>query len=302
MFGQTVKKVAILMGGISSERAISFSSGKGVVQALNKLGYQTLAVDVTDDLIGWVKELSAFQPDVVFNALHGRFGEDGSVQGVLNGLKIPYTHSGVMASAIGMDKEMTRQIARQNGVPVAVGGLKTKEVFQKMALPLVVKPNNEGSSCGVRIILSERARQAALKDWPANQKQLVEKYIDGRELSVAVLDGQVLGSVELKVKKGWYDYQNKYSEGAVEHLIPAPVTPKQRRQLHAYAEKMHHVLGCRGISRSDFRLSSTGHIYFLEINTNPGMTPTSLVPDMARLKQIDYENLVQRLIQEARCD
>lgn len=302
MSGQTIKKVAVLMGGISSEREISFSSGKGVVSALQNLGYQTRSVDVTDDLQRWVKELTDFQPDVVFNALHGKFGEDGSVQGVLNGLKMPYTHSGVMASAVGMDKEMTRQLASKAGILVAPGGLKTQKEFKKMALPLVVKPNNEGSSCGVLIIQTEQDRQDALKSWPQNQKQLVEKYIIGRELSVAVLDGKVLSSVELRVKKGWYDYQNKYAEGAVEHLIPAPVTKVQQQKMYAYAEKIHQILGCRGVSRSDFRLSPSGRVYFLEINTNPGMTPTSLVPDMARVKHISYEDLVNHLIQEAQCD
>jgi D-alanine-D-alanine ligase len=302
MFGQKIKKVAVLMGGISSEREISFLSGNGVMQALKKLGYQTQAIDVTDDLAKWIKSLIDFKPDVVFNALHGRFGEDGGVQGILNALKIPYTHSGVMASSMGMDKQMTRLIATQIGIPVAKGGLKTKSEFEKMKLPLVVKPNAEGSSCGVQIVQTEKDKKQALQNWPENQKQLVEKYIEGRELSVAVLDGKALGSVELCVKKGWYDYQNKYAEGAVEHLIPAPVSIEQRKKLHQYAEKIHQFLNCRGVSRSDFRLSPTGRIYFLEINTNPGMTPTSLVPDMARLKNLTYEDIVNQLVQGAKCD
>ena len=302
MSGQTVKKVAVLMGGISSEREISLSSGQGVIGALQKLGHQVKAIDVGDNLAQWVKELTDFAPDVVFNALHGKFGEDGSVQGVLNALKIPYTHSGVMASSIGMDKEMTRKLAMQEGILVAEGGLKTSKEFEKMTLPLVVKPNSEGSSCGVKIILTEEDRKKALSEWPNNQKLLVEKYIAGRELSVAVLDGKVLGSVELRVKKGWYDYQNKYAAGAVDHLIPAPVTKEQENVLYTNAEKIHKLLGCRGVTRSDFRLSESGQVYFLEINTNPGMTPTSLVPDMAKLRHLTYEDLVGLLIQEAQCD
>lgn len=302
MSGQTVKKVAVLMGGISSEREISLASGQGVMNAVQKLGYQAKSIDVSDNLYQWIKKLTDFEADVVFNALHGRFGEDGSVQGILNALKIPYTHSGVEASAIGMDKEMTRKLAAQAGVLVAKGGLKTAEEFKKMALPLVVKPNNEGSSCGVQIILTDADKKKALTDWPKGQTLLVEKYIAGRELSVAVLDGKALGSIELSPKKGWYDYQNKYAVGAVEHLIPAPVTKSQRQKMYAYAEKMHKILGCRGVTRSDFRLSPSGQVYFLEINTNPGMTPTSLVPDMARSKHLSYEDLVDRLIQEARCD
>ena len=302
MSGQKIKKVAVLMGGISSEREISLSSGQGVMGALQKLGYQVKAIDVVDNLSQWVKKLVDFEPDVVFNALHGKFGEDGSVQGILNALKIPYTHSGVEASSIGMDKEMTRKLDTQAGVLIAKGGLKTSKEFEKMGLPLVVKPNNEGSSCGVKIILTESDRKKVLTDWPENQKLLEEKYIAGRELSVAVLDGKALGSIELKPKKGWYDYQNKYATGAVDHLIPAPVSKIQKRKLYAYAEKMHHILGCRGVTRSDFRLSETGHVYFLEINTNPGMTPTSLVPDIAKSKHLSYEKLVDCLIQEAQCD
>lgn len=302
MSGQTVKKVAVLMGGISSEREISLASGQGVMNAVQKLGYQAEAIDVVDNLSQWIKKLTDFEPDVVFNALHGKFGEDGSVQGILNALKIPYTHSGVMASSIGMDKEMTRKLAAQAGVLVAKGGLKSLKEFEKMALPVVVKPNNDGSSCGVRIVISEKDKKEVVSEWPKDQKLLVEKYIAGRELSVAVLDGKALGSVELRVKEGWYDYQNKYAAGAVDHLIPAPVTKVQKQKMYAYAEKMHKILGCRGVTRSDFRLSPSGQVYFLEINTNPGMTPTSLVPDMARLKHLSYEDIVDRLIQEARCD
>ena len=302
MSGQTVKKVAVLMGGISSEREISLLSGQGVMAAVQKLGYQVKAIDVTDNLSQWMKKLMDFEPDVIFNALHGKFGEDGSVQGILNALKIPYTHSGVLASAVSMDKELTRLLADQAGILIAPGGLKTAKEFEKMALPLVVKPNNEGSSCGVRLVLTQKEKQDVLHDWPLNQKLLVEKYIAGRELAVAVLDGKALGSVELKPKKGWYDYQNKYTEGAVDHFIPAPVTGSQKQKLHAYAEKIHKILGCRGVTRSDFRLSSSGHIYFLEINTNPGMTPTSLVPDIAKLKHLSYADLVDCLIREARCD
>ena len=154
----------------------------------------------------------------------------------------------------------------------------------------------------MKIILTESDRKKALTDWPKNQKLLVEKYIAGRELSVAVLNGKALGNIELKPKKGWYDYQNKYATGAVDHLIPAPVNKIQKQKLYTYAEKMHNLLGCRGVTRSDFRLSESGQVYFLEINTNPGMTPTSLVPDMAKLKHLSYEKLVDCLIQEAQCD
>ena len=299
MSGQKKMKVAVLMGGISSEHEISLSSGKGVEQALKRMGYTTKAIVVGADLAKLVTDLKHFNPDVVFNALHGRFGEDGCIQGILNWLKIPYTHSGVLASSVGMDKEMTRKIAEQVKVPVAKGGLKTQVEFQKMSLPLVVKPNDEGSSIGVTLVLKESDRQKV--KWPKNKKLLVEEYIPGRELSVAVLEGKVLGTLELVPHKGWYDFQNKYQAGAVEHLIPAPVGPAIEKKLCQYAEKMHIVLNARGVRRCDFRLDKN-RIVFLEINTNPGMTPTSLVPDMARLKDLTYEQLIEKLIRGARCD
>lgn len=174
MRGQKVKKVAVLMGGMSSEKEISLLTGQGVLMALNKLGYETKAIEVGADLSLWLKKLQAFAPDVVFNALHGKYGEDGCVQGILNWLKIPYTHSGVLASSMGMDKERTRQIAKEIGLTVAPGGLKTKKEFQKMKLPLVVKPNDEGSSCGVQIIKTEKERKEVLAQWAEDKIQLVE--------------------------------------------------------------------------------------------------------------------------------
>lgn len=302
MRGRKIKKVAVLMGGMSSEKEISLMTGKGVVSALKKLGYETKAIQVGADLGGWLKKLKLFKPDVVFNALHGKYGEDGCVQGILNWLKIPYTHSGVLASSLGMDKERTRQIAKEMGLTIAPGGLKTKAEFKKMALPLVVKPNDEGSSCGVQMIKTETERKKLLKFWPEDKIQLVEKYIAGRELSVAVLDGKALTSVELCVKKGWYDYQNKYKKGAVIHEIPAKIPPRTQNLILRQAEKIHQALGCRGVTRSDFRLSKTGKPYFLEINTNPGMTAVSLVPDMAKAKGMTYEQVVEKLIQGAQCD
>lgn len=302
MYRQKMKRVAVLVEGMSSEREISLLTGQGVMKALNKLGYDAKDIVVSSDLSLWLKQLQKFSPDVVFNALHGKYGEDGCIQGILNWLKIPYTHSGVLASALGMDKECTRQIAQTLGIKVAPGGLKTPEEFQKMALPLVVKPNDEGSSCGVYLVKTEADRAKVLRRWPKEKKLLVEEYIDGRELSVAVLDGTALTSVELHVKKGWYDYKNKYQEGAVVHEIPAPLSKATQDLILRQSEKIHQALGCRGVSRSDFRLSPTGQLYFLEINTNPGMTPLSLVPDMARAKGISYEQVVEKLIQEARCD
>ncbi len=302
MRGKQIKKIAVLMGGLSSERKISLLTGREVVSSLKKLGYVVQSVLVSSDLLGWVQQLQSFKPDVVFNALHGKYGEDGCVQGILNFLHIPYTHSGVLASALGMDKEQTRQIAKKLGLLVAGGGLKTLSQFQQMTLPVVVKPNNEGSSCGVQIILTETDRKRMAGEWPVSQKLLVERYIAGRELSVAVLNGRALSTVELCVKNGWYDYKNKYQKGAVIHKVPAPVSVRVQHLMKRQAEIMHQALGCRGVTRCDFRLSPTGRLYFLEINTNPGMTPTSLVPDMARFRNMSYDEVVEQLIRGAQCD
>ena len=303
-----IKRVAVVMGGLSGEREVSFSSGKGVVTALKNLGYTVKGIDLTADIITFVHELKAFNPDVVFNALHGVFGEDGCFQGLMNLMKIPYTHSGVIASSLGMDKEKTRQIAKQIGIPVAEGGLKTKQDLIKCppALPYVAKPNADGSSLGVYIIKTKKEHEALLKKWGKDEYKLVETYIPGREISAAVLNGKYIGSIELVPKTGWYDYKNKYTAGKTDHLIPAPIPPEQTKLLAMYSEKIHKALGCRGITRSDFRYDDTDKrhpkLVFLEINTNPGMTPFSLVPDIAKYKKITYDKLVEEITKEAQCD
>ena len=303
-----MKKVAVVMGGLSSEREISLSSGNGVAQALKGLEYDVKTIDLTEDITAFIKELLTFKPDAVFNALHGRYGEDGCVQGLLNLLKIPYTHSGVMASSIGMDKQQTRIIAEQIGIPVAKGGLKTTEQLKQNppTLPYVAKPNSDGSSLGVYIIQTQKDHEDFIKKSPKNKIHLVEQYIPGRELSVAILNDRVLGSVELVPKSGFYDYKNKYTSGSTEHLIPAPIPKTQLDLIGKYALAIHKALGCRGVSRSDFRYDDTDKnhpkIVFLEINTNPGMTPFSLVPDIAKNKKIPYDTLVDQLVKEAKCD
>ena len=223
-------------------------------------------------------------------------------------MKIPYTNSGVMASAIGMDKEQTRQVAAQVGIPVAKGGLKTKEDMQKKRpnLPYVAKPNADGSSLGVVIVQTEQEHEQLLNNWPKGEVKLVEEYIPGRELSFAVLNGHCLGSVELVPESGFYDFQNKYTAGKTKHIVPAPLPKDQAALAAEYAEKIHHALGCRGVTRSDFRYDDTDpsnpRLVFLEINTSPGMTPFSLVPDIAKHKKITYDMLVEQLVKEARCD
>ena len=250
-----IKKIAVVMGGLSSEREISLDSGKGVLKALKNRGYRTKAIDLTHDISLFIRQLKLFKPDVVFNALHGQFGEDGCIQGLLNLMQISYTHSGVMASSIGMDKAQTRHIAKDLGIPVANGGLKTKEdLIKKMPhLPYVAKPNNDGSSIGVMMIKSKQDHLKLLKNWGNLPYRLIEEYIPGRELSAAVFNGKYLGSVELVPHAGFYDYKHKYSPGKTDHLIPAPLPPQQQRLLAKYAETMHAALGCRGVTRCDFR-------------------------------------------------
>ena len=285
-----MKKVMVLMGGMSSERDISLMSGQGVIQALNRVGYDVIPYDLTGDIEAWTERLTCERPDVVFNALHGKYGEDGCVQGVLNLMHIPYTHSGILASAIGMDKAATRRVAESLGVPVPQGGLMTRATFtagMEPIRPYVIKPNDEGSSAGVFIIRTDADRTAALAAWPADKMRLVEAYVPGRELSAAVLDGQGVGVVEIIPKTGYYNYANKYTAGAADHIIPAAIPPALYQETLKAAEIIHRGLGCRGVSRSDFRLddqTDPAHprLVFLEINTNPGMTELSLVPELAR--------------------
>lgn len=301
-----MKKVLVVMGGFSDEREISLLSGHQVVDALKQSGYEVIPYDLKD-VSDFVATLNRVRPEVVFNALHGKYGEDGCIQGLLNLMKIPYTHSGVLASAIGMDKNKTRLLAQSAGVDIAKGGLMSKEVFlaQEPPRPYVVKPNDNGSSVGVFIVQNDSDKKAALNAWPDGENRLVEEYIAGRELSVAVWDDKGIGAVEIVPKTGYYDFQNKYSDGGAEHVIPAPIPPDIYETAMKQAALVHHLLGCRGVSRSDFRFDEAhqNRLVFLEINTNPGMTALSLVPDIMRVCQgSSYERVVSRLVEEAVCD
>ena len=305
-----MKKVLVVRGGISSERDISLNGGQVVADALKKAGYTVVTHDLTEDTDALIRVLQREKPDVVFNALHGRGGEDGWLPGLLNLMRIPYTHSGVLASSIGMNKNMARQLAQSVGIRIPKGALMTREAFlaAEPERPYVIKPNSNGSSVGVFIVGSDADKEQALASWPETEEKMVERYVPGRELSVAVLDGKALGIVEIVPKEGYYDFQNKYTAGAAEHLIPAPVTPDVARQACDWAEKIHNLLKCRGVSRTDFRLNDVAdpkspRLFFLEINTHPGMTNLSLVPDIARISAgIGYEELVSRLVEEAVCD
>lgn len=300
-----MKKVIVVMGGLSSEREISILSGTSVVEALTKAGYEAIPYRLNEDLADFIVFLKAERPDVVFNALHGKYGEDGCVQGVLNMMGIPYTHSGVTASAVGMDKNMTLQVVRDE-TDAPKGRLMSRDEFLagEPEKPYVIKPNREGSSVGVFIVHDDAEKEAVLKEWADGKKMMVEEYIPGRELSATVLDGKGVGVVEIVPKTGYYDFQNKYTEGGASHLIPAPVPPAIYKEALRQAEAVHRILGCRGVSRCDFRYDDKkGRLCLLEINTNPGMTGLSLVPEtVLKCLGMSYERLVAHLAEEAECD
>ncbi len=303
-----MKRVAVLMGGISSEREISLQSGQGVLQALSEAGYSPFPIDLTRDVAEFVRILTREKPDVVFNALHGKFGEDGCVQGILNLLQIPYTHSGVAASAVAMNKRLAKKVAADIGLTVAAEKMVVKnDVLNGLTLPMpyVVKPNDEGSSVGVFIIKNSEDEQKMLSSWPFQKPVMMEEYIDGIEISVAVSDERALGVVEIVPRSGFYDFTNKYAQGGAEHIIPARLPQKIYDLAMQQAFLLHKELGCRGVSRSDFRYSHATPeegLVFLEINTNPGMTPISLVPELARYQGVSYQELVVWLVERAVCD
>ncbi len=299
--------VAVLMGGWSSEREVSLVTGKGVCDALQTLGYRVTPIDMGRDV---ATVLAGARPDVVFNALHGTPGEDGSVQGMLDLMGIPYTHSGLATSVIAIDKVLTKQALVPFGIPMPGGmTVKSKALFEGDPLkrPYVVKPVNEGSSVGVAIVTEDGNYGKPIgRDvpgpWQQFEELLVEPFIRGRELTVAVLADRALCVTELLPVKGFYDYDAKYTEGLTTHVCPAQVPEEIARAMMGYALKAHRVLGCKGASRSDFRWDDekgTEGIFLLEVNTQPGMTPLSLVPEQARHCGISYVQLVDILVKEA---
>ena len=306
-----MKRVTVLMGGLSAEREVSLASGANCAAALKEAGYAVETLDAGADLGSVIAQLRAQKPDVVFNALHGRFGEDGNIQGVLNLLKIPYTHSGLMASALAMDKPVAKRLFVAAGLRVPEGKLLTRaEVVagDPMPRPYVVKPFNEGSSVGVTIIKEgDNAKPFAGIDWPFGDVVLAERFIPGRELTCGVMGDKAMAVTELRPKSGFYDYANKYTGGRTEHLIPAPLPTEVYAEIQRMAVAAHQALGCRGVSRSDFRYDDTGaggiaNVYILETNTQPGMTELSLVPEMARHAGISYPELVSWMVEHAECD
>jgi D-alanine-D-alanine ligase len=300
--------VAVLMGGLSAEREVSLVSGENCAAALEERGYRVTRIDVGRDL---AMRLAEIKPDVVFNALHGRYGEDGRVQGLLDLMAIPYTHSGVLASALAMDKPMAMRLFRSAGLVCPEGFEIEFEDLQDgpppMDPPFVVKPAAEGSS--VHVIVSKDGDISALTkrdDIPPEARFLVERYIPGHELTATVLGEQALTVTEIRPKKGrFYDYGAKYTEGFAEHIVPAPLPRPVFDKVCDWALRAHWVLGCRGVSRADFRYDPKGGmdgLVLLEVNTQPGMTPMSLVPEQAAHCGIGFADLVVRLVEEARCD
>ena len=306
-----MKKVVVLAYGVSGEKEVSMQTGQGVFEALLRKGYDAHLVKVTSDIAGLVQTLQQIKPDVVFNALHGRFGEDGNIQGLLNLMGIPYTHSGVLASAVGMDKHYAKMLFGLAGIPVAPEKIVTLFDLKKgntLPYPYVIKPINEGSALGVFIIENKQQEQNLIDTWPfAGAKVMMEAYIPGREMTVSVLNGKALGVTEICPRTGFYDYENKYTANRTDHLVPAPIPEKEANLMKQYAEKAHQILGCRGATRIDFRYDDVTnpqkvHMVALEINTQPGMTKLSLLPESAKYAGISYEDLVSLLIEEATCE
>lgn len=299
--------VAVLMGGWSSEREISLRSGNACAKALESVGFRVTKVDVQRDV---AEALGRLKPDVAFNALHGPAGEDGSIQGLLEILRIPYTHSGVLASAVAMNKQMAKTVMAAAGVPVPEGRIVNRLEAAKahvMPPPYVLKPVAEGSSYGVFIVREGQAnppQELTRPDWAYGEELLAEKFIAGRELTCAVMGETALGVIDIRAADGgWYDFNAKYSKGGSIHILPAELKGNIYQRIQQLALRAHKALGCRGVSRSDFRYDDlpggTGEIAVLEVNTQPGMTETSLVPELAAYAGYSFGELVRWMVEDA---
>ncbi len=299
--------IAVLMGGWSAERDVSLTSGNGVADALESRGHQVTRIDMDRNL---AQVIAGVRPDVVFNALHGTPGEDGTVQGMLDLMQVPYTHSGLETSVVAIDKELTKKVLVPAGIRMPDGKIVESESLHRedpMARPYVLKPVNEGSSVGVAIVTdSGNYGNPIGRDvkgpWQEFDHLLAEPFIKGHELTVAVLGNEALAVTELKPAQGFYDYDAKYTDGLTTHVCPAQIPDEVRDAAMAMALKAHRVLGCKGTSRSDFRWDDEKGVeglYLLEVNTQPGMTPLSLVPEQAKYRGISYADLVERIVAEA---
>ena len=303
MSSRTDLHVAVVKGGRSVERQVSLVSGRECAAALRRVGYKVSEVDAGNDL---TKELGRLSPDVIFNALHGRYGEDGCVQGLFEWLELPYTHSGVQASALAMNKDIAKRIFKSDNLPVAESICTSSALAfsaHLMEPPYVIKPVNEGSSVGVHLVMQDDDNFSTLeKNFP--DQVLVEKFIPGRELTTTIMNGQPLGVTDI-VTDNWYDYEAKYNLGASKHIFPANIPREIYDACEDFALRAHMALGCQGISRSDFRWDNSlgiDGLFLLEINTQPGMTPTSLSPEQAKLKGISFDSLCKWIVEDASCN
>ena len=307
----TKRHVAVLMGGLSAKREVSLRSGRACAEALEGEGYQVTEVDVGPDV---AERLADIKPDVCFNALHGRFGEDGCIQGLLETLKIPYTHSGVLASALAMHKQLAKAVLREAGVPVAESRVIARSEAAKVHViepPYVIKPPAEGSSVGVYIVREDQEfppQELNSAEWALGEELMVERFIHGRELTCAVMGDEALGVIEIRPAEGlaFYDYESKYAPGGSIHVLPAPLKPNVYQLVQKLSVAAHRALGCRGVSRSDFRFDDrpegTGELICLEVNTQPGMTATSLVPELAAHGGRSFGELVRWIVEDASCN
>jgi D-alanine-D-alanine ligase len=304
------KHVAVLMGGLSAEREISLRSGAACAKALEEQGYRVTPVDVGHDV---ASVLASLKPDVAFNALHGRFGEDGCIQGVLELLRIPYTHSGVLASSVAMKKDVAKVVMAAAGVPVPKGRVVHRLEAAKahvLPTPYVLKPISEGSSFGVFIVREDQAyppQELMREDWAHGDLMLAEQFVAGRELTCAVMGDRALDVIEiLAADGGWYDYHAKYAKGGSKHILPANLKENIYQEVQHLAIEAHRALGCRGVSRADFRYDDrpdgAGELVVLEVNTQPGMTETSLVPEMAAYAGYSFGELVKWMVEDAASD
>ena len=297
------------MGGWNSEREVSLRSGEAAYQALLNLGYKATKIDLTREIFQQIQQV---KPDVIFNALHGQYGEDGRIQGFLDILNIPYTHSGITASAICMDKILTRKICETVGVhspryEILKKGedAKNYEKLISIGKQFVIKPINEGSSVGVEVILSNMPFDISKYEWKYGDEIILEKYLAGQEVQVAVMDNKALGAIEIRPKGLFYDYECKYTAGMTDYIMPAEISAEKYAEILDLAEKSHKVVGCSGVSRVDFILNNKdggdNKFYLLEVNTHPGFTPTSLVPKIAKHVGISFEEIVEYLVKSASC-
>ena len=305
-----MKHVAVLMGGWSAERPVSLNSGRGCADALEAMGYRVTCIDVDRSI---ADTLTRLKPDLAFNCLHGRFGEDGTIQGLLEILRIPYTHSGVLASALAMQKDLAKVVLNAAGVPVAEGVTINRWEAAKrhaMAPPYVLKPVAEGSSFGVVFVKGDRAhppQEVGREDWRYGDMLLAERFVAGKELTCAAMGERVFGVIEIEpLSEAFYGYDAKYAKGGSRHILPAILKPNIYHKVQDFTLRAHRALGCRGVSRADFRFDETkgeeGELVCLEVNTQPGMTETSLVPDMAAHAGLSFGELVAWIAEDASCD